>query len=295
MNQKQMQYFVTVYETQNIQVAADQLFVTRQGVSKVIRLLETELGQALFTRSSKGVTPTDYAVALLPHARQFLEACTAISGLHTLAAQSHSVVTVYAIDHILAFLGADFVIQFHQKYPQIILNVVDTTDDAALSALSAQQCNFAIVTGPFEQTQFQADPLFYSRYSVIMNQQHPLANKRHITFTDLDGQTIVSKGRAYSCFRNMIDKYVLGLNRKIHILVETTDESVIRDLLIKNKAIYLGYDYMNTLWSHPEVISRPLVDSGHEGNTIYLLSNSQLRMTKVNRYFREFLLAWIAS
>ena len=31
MNQKQMQYFVTVYETQNIQVAADQLFVTRQG------------------------------------------------------------------------------------------------------------------------------------------------------------------------------------------------------------------------------------------------------------------------
>ena len=72
-----------------------------------------------------------------------------------------------------------FVIQFHQKYPQIILNVVDTTDDTALSALSAQQCNFAIVTGPFEQTQFQADPLFYSRYSVIMNQQHPLANKRY--------------------------------------------------------------------------------------------------------------------
>ena len=62
MNQKQMQYFVTVYETQNIQAAADQLFVTRQGVSKVIRLLETELGQVLFARSSKGVMPTDYAV-----------------------------------------------------------------------------------------------------------------------------------------------------------------------------------------------------------------------------------------
>lgn len=93
----------------------------------------------------------------------------------------------------------------------------------------------------------------------------------------------------------MIDKYVLGLNRRIQILVETTDESVIRDLLIKNKAIYLGYDYMHTLWSHPEIISRPLVDSGHEGNTIYLLSNSQLRMTEASRCFREFLLAWIAS
>ena len=37
MNQKQMQYFVTVYETQNIQVAADQLFVTRQGVIMPLR------------------------------------------------------------------------------------------------------------------------------------------------------------------------------------------------------------------------------------------------------------------
>ena len=61
MNQKQMQYFVTVYQTQNIQAAAEQLFVTRQGVSKVLRLLEEELGQVLFRRSSKGVSPTDYA------------------------------------------------------------------------------------------------------------------------------------------------------------------------------------------------------------------------------------------
>lgn len=38
MNQKQLQYFVTVYQTQNIKTAADRLFVSRQGVSKVIRL-----------------------------------------------------------------------------------------------------------------------------------------------------------------------------------------------------------------------------------------------------------------
>ena len=64
MNQKQLQYFVTVYQTQNIKTAADRLFVSRQGVSKVIRLLEEELGQPLFVRSIKGVMPTDYATIL---------------------------------------------------------------------------------------------------------------------------------------------------------------------------------------------------------------------------------------
>ena len=69
MNQKQLQYFVTVYQTKNIQTAADRLFVSRQGVSKVIRLLEEELGQKLFIRSVRGVIPTDYATILLPHPR----------------------------------------------------------------------------------------------------------------------------------------------------------------------------------------------------------------------------------
>lgn len=86
MNQKQLQYFVTVYQTKNIQTAADRLFVSRQGVSKVIRLLEEELGQQLFIRSVRGVIPTDYATILLPHARQLLEEYDAIRGLHTLAA-----------------------------------------------------------------------------------------------------------------------------------------------------------------------------------------------------------------
>lgn len=137
MNQKQLQYFVTVYQTKNIQTAADRLFVSRQGVSKVIRLLEEELGQKLFIRSVRGVIPTDYATILLPHARQLLEEYDAIRGLHTLAAQAKSVVTIYSLDHVLAYLGASLIEDFHKAYPSIILSVVDTTDAMALTALTA--------------------------------------------------------------------------------------------------------------------------------------------------------------
>ncbi len=156
MNQKQMEYFVTVYQARNINVAAEQLFATRQGVSKIIRLLEDDLGQPLFERTNKGVIPTDYATALLPYAKDFLQACTAISGLHTLALQSRSVVTVYALDHMLAYLGASFVAEFHRLHPDVILSVVDTTDDTALATLAAQKCNYAIVTGPIDETHFQS-------------------------------------------------------------------------------------------------------------------------------------------
>ena len=292
MNQKQLQYFVTVYQTKNIQTAADRLFVSRQGVSKVIRLLEEELGQKLFIRSVRGVIPTDYATILLPHARQLLEEYDAIRGLHTLAAQAKSVVTIYSLDHVLAYLGASLIEDFHKAHPSIILSVVDTTDAMALTALTAQQCSFAMVTGPLDETRFEGTPLFFSSYSVRMNRAHPLAKKSFLTYDDLDGQTIISKGRAYDCFRRNIDQHILIPGREIHILAETADESIIRELLLENRAINIGYDYADGLYPHPDIISRTL-KAEISGQMIYLVSNSQVRMTKAGHLFREFLLEWM--
>ena len=216
----------------------------------------------------------------------------AIRGLHTLAAQSKSVVTIYALDHVLAYLGAPLINDFHEAYPSIILSIVDTTDAMALAALTAQQCNFAIVTGPLDETRFEGIPLFFSNYSVRMHKSHPLAKKPFLTYDDLDGQTIISKGRAYDCFRHHIDQHILVPGRQIHILAETADESIIRALLLGNKAINIGYDYADALYPHPDIVSRRL-KAENGGQMIYLVANLQVRTTKASRLFREFLLEWI--
>ena len=148
MNQKQLQYFIEVYHSRNIQAAADKLYVSRQGVSKMIRSIEEELGQPLFTRTSRGMYPTDFATALLPHAETLLNEFSYISGMNTLAAQSKRVVTIYALDHIFAYFSAQLLQDFHREHPDIILSIIDTTDDAAIEGLLTKKCNMAIVTGP---------------------------------------------------------------------------------------------------------------------------------------------------
>ena len=113
-----------------------------------------------------------------------------------------------------------------------------------------------------------------------------------MTYDDLDGQTIISKGRAYDCFRHHIDKYFLAPGRKIHILAETTDESIIRTLLLHNKAINIGYDYADPLYPHPDIVSRTLKEE-ISGQMIYLVSNPQVRKTKAACLFRDYLLEWM--
>lgn len=164
MNKKQLEYFMETYHYRNIQVAADNLYISHQGLSRVIRSLEDELGQALFVRSNRGLEPTDFATTLLPHIQSLLDTYARIEGVQTLAGQEKSVVTVYALDHVLGYLGAEFILRFHEEHPDITLSVVDTTDELALNSLSSCHADFAIVNGPIDNTRFNCEELFYSRY-----------------------------------------------------------------------------------------------------------------------------------
>ena len=293
MNQKQMKYFLEVYRQGNIQSAADKLYVSRQGVSKLLKTLEDELGQRLFIRNPHGLVPTDYANALLPHVQRLLAEYQSIASMSTLASQSKSVVTIYALDHIMAYLGAKFLWDFHRMCPEIILSTVETTDDAALKGVLEKQCNFAIVTGEVDQNRFAGEPLFFSQYCARLHWQHPLASQKKIAYADLEGARIVSKGRGYQCFRHNIDKYILLPGLQVDLVAETADEMLITELILQHQAINLGYDYAAVLNPHPDIVVKPLGTGDDSGRMVYLVWDKTAVLTKASQKFRDFLLAWL--
>lgn len=101
MTLKQLSYFLEVYRCRNIQAAADKLYISHQGLSRAIRELEDELGAALFTRSNRGLAPTDFAKALVPHVQCLLDDYATIQGVHTLTSREKAVVSVCALDHLV--------------------------------------------------------------------------------------------------------------------------------------------------------------------------------------------------
>ena len=54
MELKQIQYFVTLCASKNMTLAAKELFITQQALSKAVISLERELGLSLFIRNPKG-------------------------------------------------------------------------------------------------------------------------------------------------------------------------------------------------------------------------------------------------
>ncbi len=61
MDQRQIQYFVCLYEEGSVTRAAQRLHIVQPALSMQIAKLEQELGRQLFVRSSKGMVPTEHA------------------------------------------------------------------------------------------------------------------------------------------------------------------------------------------------------------------------------------------
>ncbi len=59
MNTRNLKCFQIVYEERNLQIAASKLFLSPQGLSKIIKSLEDECGTTLFLRSKEGFIPTE--------------------------------------------------------------------------------------------------------------------------------------------------------------------------------------------------------------------------------------------
>lgn len=72
MELKQLEFFVTANECGSLGKAAAQLYTTQPNVSKVIRALEHELGEALFERTPHGLRLTDYGRSIYAYAKDTL-------------------------------------------------------------------------------------------------------------------------------------------------------------------------------------------------------------------------------
>ena len=66
----QLRYLITIAETNSLNKAAEQLYVSQPSLTSAMKELEKELGIILFYRSGRGVTLTNDGTEFLLYAKQ---------------------------------------------------------------------------------------------------------------------------------------------------------------------------------------------------------------------------------
>ena len=189
--------FVAVADAGQFQVAADELSITQQAVSKRIAALEKDLAVRLFTRTARGARLTIDGQAFLPHARELLRVeqradASVRPGRRALR-----------IDVVNRRIAPAVVVQdFYRMHPEIELDVVtlDADVDAAIAAVEAGTVDATFHAIPVSRRPLP-DAITTARviddpHQLLVGPGHALASARAVTPAQLAGHRIWMPGLA---------------------------------------------------------------------------------------------------
>lgn len=160
MDMRQLRYFVQIVESGSLAKASRQLYVAQPALSQQVAKLEDEVGKALLVRSSKGVTPTENGQALYHHAKFMLRQLEqALSIARQEPSEVRGMVSVGLAPTTLSVLGLPLVRHVREKYPGIVLNVVEGMSGHLEQMTRLAQLDLAILFRHSAASEMEVEPL----------------------------------------------------------------------------------------------------------------------------------------
>jgi LysR family tcuABC transcriptional regulator len=164
MDLRQLRYFVHIVECGSLSKASRQLYIAQPALSQQLARLEAEVGKPLLVRTSKGVTPTENGTALLHHARFMLrELDQALSIARqepgTEQGTVKGMVSVGLAATTVCVVGIPLVRRIHEKYPGIVLNVIEGMSGHLTQMMQLGQLDLSILFSPNAIPDLPIEPL----------------------------------------------------------------------------------------------------------------------------------------
>ena len=186
MDLRQLRYFTQIVERGSLSKASGQLFIAQPALSQQISKLESEVGKPLFSRSSKGVVPTENGLALYHHARfmlRQLEQALSIARKDSGAVQG--MVSVGLPATTVSALGLALVRRIRERYPNILLNVVEGMSGHLGQMMRLGQLDLAVLFASDVALDMRVEPLLDEELFVILPRRSKLVAP-HCTSLDIE-------------------------------------------------------------------------------------------------------------
>lgn len=186
MDFRQLRYFIQIVESGSVAKASRQLYVAQPALSQQLAKLEDEVGKQLLTRSSRGVTPTDSGLALYHHARFIMrQVDQALSIARRDSAEVHGMVSLGLPATTLLAVGLPLMRRVRERYPNILLNVVEGMSGHLAQMLRVGQLEMAILFSPDAAPDLPSTPLLEEDLFVLLPRSSRLVDSdRHALTLD---------------------------------------------------------------------------------------------------------------
>lgn len=187
-----LRYAILAADHGSFRRAADALLVRQSTLSRCVRKLEESVGMVVFERSSGGVSATPAGRNFLRVARSILEQLDAL--LATAHGTGRGEAGRLAIGFYTSLSAGNFrasLMDFRKRFPQVEIEMIEKSRPRLVTALRNGAVDIAIVTGAASLPECLTASLWSERIMVALLEDHPLANKEFIYWTDLKAERVL--------------------------------------------------------------------------------------------------------
>lgn len=188
MDIRQLRYFVQIVESGSLSKASGRLHVAQPALTQQLRKLEDLVGKPLLLRSSKGVTPTENGLALYHHARFMIRQFDqALSIARSDAGALQGMITVGLPATTVSAIGVALVRRIRERYPHILLNVVEGMSGHIADLLRLGQLDLAVLFNADLSHDHTIEPLMVEELFLIVAEGSPLvaSDRQDITMEEV--------------------------------------------------------------------------------------------------------------
>ncbi|MDR7236386.1 LysR family transcriptional regulator [Neobacillus drentensis] len=201
MDIRPLRYFISVAEHLNFTEASKHLFVAQPAVSQQIAYLEKKIGVKLFHRTKHSVKLTEAGSVFLKDAREILRKLD--ESIENARQAEEGLIGTINIG-LLSVPVRDFlprlIRKFRQKYPKVNIRLNFYHVGKIIEKLKSDELDIAFTLSLGLQSigGLEYKNLWTQPHSIIVHQDHPLANRKSINIQELSQESFVMLGREES-------------------------------------------------------------------------------------------------
>ena len=270
MNIKDLEYYKVVCEQKSITKAAHALYLTPQGLSKIIKNIENELEATLLNRTASGISLTRSGTYLYQHLEDFLEPYHSVcSEIRCIEQQEKREIDLLSAYGILRLVTPECLADFREKYPEITLTYREYPDRQVEQRFLAGEGNVAFTIGNHGANYMDATFMESFEIKLLVNEEHPLSRKKSVSIRDLQGERLYIESPEFHIHHLILDK-CREAGFEPDIVFETSGFSLCHKMVQQNKGISVTVDFIFEDMKQKGLVMIPFDDGAYECQRICL-------------------------
>ncbi|PFH20323.1 MULTISPECIES: LysR family transcriptional regulator [Burkholderia] len=233
MDIKQLRALLAVAETGSVTRAADVLHIVQPAVSRQLKLLEEDVGTALFERGRYGMELTESGEILAEHARRaLLELDRARAEIQPSDARISGIVTIGLLPSTADLLAGPLLSAVKARHPGVSLRISVGYAGHLRDWLESAEIDATLLYNPKATPAIQVQPLLGESLCVVGPSSSDLSPDRPLALADIAAWPMILPSAPHG-IRNMLEQARPGAGTTLDVVAETNAMSVQKSLVAR--------------------------------------------------------------